>query len=297
MSMPEWGSICCHDDAVLFRDSLSYTVAETGFAARLIEKDYFCTVLLSYLGSLNTDLTFKGGTCLAKVHADFFRMSEDLDFVIPSPCGGRRKERSARVAGLKKGILDLPGRIPVFQVKQPLRGANDSTQYLAEVAYTSLNTGEQETIRLEVALREPLLTPPLSAFARTLLLNPITAKPSVVPVTITSLSFLESFAEKFRAALSRREPAIRDFFDIDYAVSGLGLRVDEPAFVELVRQKMAIPGNESMNLSAARLESLRRQVEAELKPVLRGKDFKKFQLDRAFGIICEMARRILAQDV
>ena len=28
-------------------------------------------------------LVFKGGTCLSKVHADFYRLSEDLDLIIP----------------------------------------------------------------------------------------------------------------------------------------------------------------------------------------------------------------------
>ena len=292
MSKPDRNHIRHHDDPVLFREALAYTVAETGFPARLIEKDYFCTVLLAYLAPLDADLTFKGGTCLAKVHTDFYRMSEDLDFVIPSPCDASRKERSSRVTSIKKGIEELPRHLPVFRVNQPLRGANASTQYLAEIGYISLNTGEPEAIKLEVALREPLLTPATAASARTILLNPISAKPYVVPVTITCLSLLESFAEKFRAALSRREPAIRDFFDIHFALRNLGIRAEEPGFVELVRQKMAIPGNDPADVSAARLDSLRRQVETQLKPVLREKDFVPFDLDRSFAIISEMARRI-----
>ena len=95
MSRPDQILIRHHDDPVLFREALAYTVAETGFTARLIEKDYFCTVLLAYLAPLSSDLAFKGGTCLAKVHADFYRMSEDLDFVIPSPCDASRRERSS----------------------------------------------------------------------------------------------------------------------------------------------------------------------------------------------------------
>jgi len=292
MSRTDLTLIRHHEDAVLFREAIAYTVAETGFAARLIEKDYFCTVLLSYLAPLSADLAFKGGTCLAKVHADFYRMSEDLDFVISSPCDASRKERSLRVANLKKGIEELPAILPVFHINQSLRGANASTQYLAEIGYTSFNTGGQETIKLEVALREPLLTSPSAAPARTILLNPITAKPYVSPVTFTCLSFLESFAEKFRAAFSRREPAIRDFFDIDYAVRRLGIRVKEPGLAGLVRRKMTIPGNEPVDVSDARLDSLRKQVDSQLKPVLRERDFKEFDLDRSFAVVSEMAELI-----
>lgn len=76
----------------------------------------------------------------------------------------------------------------------------------------------RETIKIEVALREPLLTPPMAGQARTAVLNPLTAQALVTPVSISCISKVEAFAEKFRAALSRREVAARDFFDLDYAV-------------------------------------------------------------------------------
>ena len=285
-----------HDDPDLFRAALAYTAAGTGFSARLIEKDYFCTVLLSYLAATSKELAFKGGTCLAKVHANFYRMSEDLDFVISSPCDASRKERSLRVASLRKRIDELPGRLPVFLVNKPLSGANDSKQYLAEIGYSSLNTGDLETIKLEVSLREPLLIPMSIAQARTILLNPITKKPSVAPVTITCLSLLESFAEKFRAALSRRDPAIRDFFDIDYAERKLGINAREPGLVELIRKKMAIPGNEPTDVSASRLATLRRQITSQLKPVLRERDLEEFNLDRSFETVRKMAELLANKD-
>jgi hypothetical protein len=53
------------------RETLRFTAAETVFISRLIEKDYFCTLVLQYFCASDTTLTFKGGTCLANVHADF----------------------------------------------------------------------------------------------------------------------------------------------------------------------------------------------------------------------------------
>ena len=35
-----------HEQAEMFRDALALTRQRTGFVARLIEKDYFCTLLL-----------------------------------------------------------------------------------------------------------------------------------------------------------------------------------------------------------------------------------------------------------
>ena len=103
---------------------------------------------------------------------------------------------------------------------------------------------------------------------------------------------MEAFAEKFRAALSRREVAIRDFYDLDYAIRQNLFRPDDEQLIELVRQKIRIPGNEPVNTSEPRLIELRQQIEAQLRPVLRENDFQSFDLDRAFGIISDMAARV-----
>ena len=55
---------------------------------------------------------------------------------------------------------------------------------------------------------------------------------------------------------------------------------------------MAIPGNEPADVSATRMDMLRRQIQSQLKPVLREKDFKEFDLDRSFATVKEMARLI-----
>src|SRR6266478_6099280 len=84
-----------HEDSRRFRDALTGTALETGFSERLIEKDYYCSVLLKDLEVLfGQGLVFKGGTCLSKVHAEFFRLSEDLDFgmsVKPDTSRGDRR--------------------------------------------------------------------------------------------------------------------------------------------------------------------------------------------------------------
>src|SRR6266536_5963524 len=104
-------------------------------------------------------------------------------------------------------------------------------QYLAVVAYKSLLSQQQETIKIEVSLREPLLIPVLNGAARTMLRNPLTNNPMIGPVTVRCIDKTEALAEKFRAALSRRDVAIRDFYDIDHAVKKDGL---DPEDAELV---------------------------------------------------------------
>ena len=64
--------ITLHEDVPLFREAIAFTAAKTGFNQQVIEKDYFCTVLLEDLTNHGgPGLVFKGGTCLAKVHAGF----------------------------------------------------------------------------------------------------------------------------------------------------------------------------------------------------------------------------------
>jgi predicted nucleotidyltransferase component of viral defense system len=256
MTKPDPILIRAHEDRDMFREAVNFTAAETGFSARLVEKDYFCTVLLQYLARVGT-LVFKGGTCLAKVHAEFYRLSEDLDFVIPTPCDAARAARSEQAAGVKKVVAELPKWVEVFRVVEPLAGANRSTQYMAIIGYESLLSGEQDRIKIEIGLREPLLTPVFSGAARTLLLDPVSDQPMIPALALPCISRMEAFAEKFRAALSRREVAIRDFYDLDYAVRRLGLCPQDPILVDLIRQKLAMPGNEPADISEVRLAMLR----------------------------------------
>jgi hypothetical protein len=151
---------------------------------------------------------------------------------------------------------------------------------------------QRETIKIEVSLREPLLAPVINSPAHTILRNPLTNKPMIMPIPVRSIDKTEALAEKFRAALSRREPAIRDFFDIDYAVRKGGLRHDDAKFIDQVRQKLAIPGNDPVDVSDVRLNDLRRQVESQLRPVLRDREFAEFTLDRAFEVAVRMSEAV-----
>src|SRR6266545_30700 len=51
MMVRDAAPIRLHEDSSLFREAVTYTAAVTGFGPRLIEKDYFCTVLLQCLGA------------------------------------------------------------------------------------------------------------------------------------------------------------------------------------------------------------------------------------------------------
>lgn len=282
-----------HEDVVFFQEALNFTAAQTGFSLRLIEKDYFCTVLLAHLAEAKgASLVFRGGTCLAKVHAEFYRLSEDLDFVIPMPTTASRSQRSQQVAGLKKTFARIPRDLSVFSAAEPFRGSNQSRQYAGSVGYASQMTNTEEKIKIEVGLRESLTTRAVAGSARTLLLDPVSGEAIVPKVTLPCLSIAEAFAEKFRAALTRRETAIRDFYDIDYGVTKLGIEPLDAEFVKMVAQKLAVPGNDPIDVSEERLSQLQGQLNTRLRSVLRQRDFEVFDLDRAVSTVVGMAGRI-----
>lgn len=92
-----------------------------------------------------------------------------------------------------------------------------------------------------------------------------------------------------RSCAQRRDVAIRDFFDVDHAVRTGVLAAADRQLLELVRAKLAVPGNTPVDVSPSRLTTLRGQLRADLLPVLRPADFEAFDLDRAFGIVSDIA--------
>jgi predicted nucleotidyltransferase component of viral defense system len=287
MSMTD--SISLHaDQPEFFREALAYTARSTEFDPRFIEKDYFCSVVLQYIDSVAASLVFKGGTCLAKVHAGFYRLSEDLDFSIPVPVDVTRAQRSRLARPLGSLLADVASQLPGVSLRKPLTGANNSTQYNAVLAYGSVFGGEGE-IKFEVALREPLLTPAVRGIVNTLLLDPISGENALETFRVSCLSPIETMAEKIRAALCRREAAIRDFYDIHHAVSERGLDLDDEALLELVRAKISIDAGNVPDCSAERLGILKPQGPAELGSVIRERDLLGFDLEDTFGQLAVLA--------
>ena len=288
MQTQNYSPITVHEDGDFFREAILYTANMTGLNSQLVEKDYFCSVLLSFLYSDESSLVFKGGTCLSKVHGGFYRLSEDLDFMISTPSDSSRSLRRKTIEPLKKIVGRVSDVLPFFTFLEHLTGRNNSTQYIAQVQYRSSIRPVPATIKIEIGLREELLTLPQKGRVKTLLNNPFSRKPAVQEFSVLCMSPEEAYAEKLRAALTRTELAIRDFYDIDYAVQGMGLDLSKKDFLDLAIKKLTVPGNDPLNITLSRKEILRRQLETELKPILREKDFQQFDLDRAFNLVAEI---------
>jgi predicted nucleotidyltransferase component of viral defense system len=290
--------ISVHEDQAFFREAVLFTAGQTGLNATLIEKDYFCTVLLQYLYQQpDSPLIFRGGTCIGKVYADFYRLSEDLDFMISTPPEASISVRRKRMAPAREWVRKISGEMSILTLPEDFTGHNSSRQYVAYVTYPSVFlTEEAARIKIEVGLREMPLMPPVQMKAKTLLLNPFTRKSLVPDIDLTTLSMKEAIAEKLRAALTRLEPAIRDFFDIDYLASQHQLDLTDRHLITLLTEKLKVPGNPPIDLSSARKEKLKTQIDTELKPVLRPSDFESFNLESVYAMLSEMSENIMASN-
>jgi predicted nucleotidyltransferase component of viral defense system len=292
MQTRNYSPITVHEDAEFFREAVLYTANMTGFNPELVEKDYFCSLLLSHLYSDESPSVFKGGTCLSKVYGGFYRLSEDLDFMISTPSDSSRSLRRRSIEPLKRTVERLPNPLRVFSISENLTGRNNSTQYIAQIQYRSSIRPIPASIKIEIGLREELLTPAQEGRVTTLLNDPFSRKAAVEEFNVSCMSFEEAYAEKLRAALTRIELAIRDFYDIDYATQGLGLDLNKKKFLELAIKKLTVPGNDPMNITPSRKEMLRRQLATDLKPILRETDFRQFDLDRAFNLVAQIGSKL-----
>lgn len=193
---------------------------------------------------------------------------------------------------LKALCLDIPAACPGFAMIAPIRGANESTQYVQRLGYTSLFSTARSEIKIEFGVREELIMRPLSGEAQTLLLNPLTGDSWVEPFRVRVMARDEMWSEKARAALCRREPAIRDFYDMDFGLRSGQVDIADPRFVSLVRRKTSVPGNKLVKMTEERRAELERQKNAELRAVLRGRDFERFDLGRIWDSLTELSGRL-----
>lgn len=265
------------------RAAIEYTAAETGFALHLIEKDYWCSVFLEeLLDSGDLPLVFKGGTLLSKAYAEFERLSEDLDFTIPTAPDVTRSQRRVRARKVRDCLEGLIDRYEL-QWEEEWRGHNMSRQYTARLRYPSIFRGSN-LLLIEISQREEPSLELKSTELRTLLREPLHGEAVVEPFKGTALASFEAYAEKARAALTRQDPAIRDIYDLWQGVSaGLFDPTDE-AWLNLVRQKCS-GFDIALACSEERMKAFRRGLRTDLEPVLRAGKIDDFPMAEALELL------------
>lgn len=278
-----------------FLEAIRKTSQNSGFSEILIEKDYYCSLLLREIfQTKNHLLVFKGGTLLNKCYAGFYRLSEDLDFSISDKQKTSRKQRLSLAKKSKEHIIDIVKKLSL-DFSKTFEGHNESRLYSAEITYNSLITGNKNTIKIEFGIHEKVWERE-SLMAKTLLENPLTQKPVLSDFHVVGLSLKEAYSEKIRAALSRKEPAIRDIFDIHYAIKKR-LIEETRGYIKIhdissmVKYKLKVL-NCQIDLSKERKKEFLSQLETGLKPVLRQKDFEEFNFEQAWDWLKVLEQKI-----
>ncbi|MGK5087254.1 nucleotidyl transferase AbiEii/AbiGii toxin family protein [Bdellovibrionota bacterium FG-2] len=102
----------------------------------------------------------------------------------------------------------------------------------------------------------------------------------------------KAYAEKIRAALTRERAAIRDLYDVDYAIRKKVIREDDTELMGLAGKKVQVGGNSGFQVHEQRKKDLKEQVDTQLRSVLRPEDFKPFDFERAWAHLSRVAENV-----
>jgi len=250
-----------------------------GFGVHKLEKDFYLTILLIIISKHFPELIFKWWTCLNKIYFDYYRLSEDLDFVLTSQWW--RKVRKTLLEQYKQKFAELFAPIGFMLIDQRTK-YNEDTQGIFEFEYTSLIDSSKDKIKIDIKIESSLKKSPIHKKIIAIYQDPISNTSFFQNHTIQVMNLDEIFAEKMRAALTRIEPAIRDFFDIHYA--------KQKAFEfknihDLIQEKVAEVGFVYTIDQDGVFEELQKQVKTELNPVLKNDIDYDFNLTEIYQFV------------
>lgn len=270
-----------------FRGLILAVAKQRRFRPGIVEKDYYLTLFLNAANNCFADkLVFKGGTLLNKIHLNYHRLSEDLDFTYNGKevLSGRSR-RSKAITPIRHAMLKCLEQIGLTSDKPQGEGFNNSTQYVFSIKYPSFITQKEENIRIEVSLRQPPMDKPVYNTIKHFYQDPFTGKDLIPANRILSLSLNEAVAEKLKAAITRKDVAIRDYYDL-WHIAEAKFNFKNNEFIKIFRKKLENEGykgnfTHNFGLSDNKTVLLRRQVESDLIPVIR--ENEHFDLDKAFA--------------
>jgi len=244
-----------------------------GFDDLKMEKDFLLTLILIRFSDVFPDLVFKWGTCLNKIYYPYFRLSEDLDFVISASVW--REARQKILKQYEEDITTEFGRLGL--VLQDGRTKYDEHRLaLLSYEYISVIDNSVQTIKIDISLKWELVLSPVRWQIQSLYRDKILEEAIFGEHDIACIDIREALAEKIRAALTRQIPAIRDFFDIWYVRQTGGFDFDNTEFRNLVESKLQ-EVEYQYTLDDA-YDILERQIETDLRPVLHEQyDFSLFE--------------------
>lgn len=241
-----------------------------------LEKDFYLTVLLIDFGRNFPELIFKWWTCLNKIYYNYYRLSEDLDFVIIQD--GSRNKRKDTLEYYKQAFMSSRYSDLWLRYVDKRTKFNEDQQWCFIFEYDSLFDNSLQTIKIDIRIEPYLLLEPIIKPIWSIFINPIYKGPFFDNHTIKVMDLNEVMAEKMRAALTRDPFAIRDFFDIWYAREQ---GFDFDVIKELISKKVwdlqyTVP--ESINI-------LKPKILSELNPVLSKQNREQFDINDIYQFI------------
>lgn len=241
------------------------------------EKDFLLTLILIKFWEKYPYLIFKGWTCLNKINFPYFRLSEDLDFVIE-----QLKWKKARKTLLRTYENFFIEDLKLLWIN--LQSKSKSDQYklaMFTFEYKSVINNSIQTIKIDISLKSNLILPAISWKIRSMYIDKLLEESIFWKHFINCIDLKESVSEKLRASLTRRTPAIRDFFDIWYIKNNSNFDFEDVEFINLVELKL-----KEVNFEYTLEENydlLTKQISTDLKPVLND-DFE-FNFDEIYNFI------------
>lgn len=276
-----------HNDKEEFLKILERASAQTGFPLRLLEKDYYITVVLSKINELSKDLIFKGGTCLSKIYYSYYRLSEDLDFTLKLSGNSTRTTRSNAIKPIKEKLKGFLKNFGISVEDLDKAGHRESTQYIYYLDYDSVVLDKEESIKIEIGLRFNPVLPAVTKKVNHKFLHPFTKEPLFDGGSVSCLALKELVAEKLRASATREVIAGRDFYDLGYLLKA-GFSFRDKELLALFEKKLE-EDNFSSDLKKYRvnlgrtdkeIEEMKVRIGDELFPVLTIEAQKSFDMQK-----------------
>ncbi|MDP2927662.1 MAG: nucleotidyl transferase AbiEii/AbiGii toxin family protein [Candidatus Omnitrophota bacterium] len=274
---------------------IPFIAEKYNFRLETIEKDYYLTLILNSVEShLSDKIVFKGGTLLNKIHLNYHRLSEDIDFTYFNPEGLQtRSRRSRAITPIREKMPELLKLLELKSERPEGEGFNNSTQYVFNIFYPSFISGKDEKIKLEISLRQTPIDKPVHNVITHFYKDPFTGEDLIPKNKILSLTLNEAVAEKLKAAITRKDVAIRDYYDL-WFISEAKFDFKDRHFLSIFKKKLEAEkyrANYSHNfgLDQQSKELLHKQIETELIPVIRVGE--SFNLDKVFERFNEILKK------
>jgi predicted nucleotidyltransferase component of viral defense system len=293
-----------HRDGASFQNIIERIAHDTTFPPRLVEKDYYLSIILAQINKgLSEKLVFKGGTCLNKIYYSYYRLSEDLDFSLMLPKGNvTRTVRRKAIQPIKDTIAGFAKSLDVGLRGAEKAGRNESKQYIYYFTYPSVILERRETIKFEIGLRCNPILPVEKRIFQHRFNHPFTDEPFFNPEPVTCLTLKEAVAEKLRAACLRRDIAPRDFYDLDF-LSRQGFNFKDKQFIEVFKQKLAEDKctdyeklRHNLGHTEEAIEFMISRMEEELFSVLDMDERQKFRIRDVIEEFDTLLKKILELD-